>query len=128
MKTSTRNARTAALGRPAARRNNARGAAVSQIELLRMRVATAAATWKQAKEHLAQAKRRRKLAKLLARRAKKDARAAKENLEELREALADAQTHVANPWQAAMRRFSRTKTLRVNLKKRPARRARVRKK
>ena len=77
--------------RSAARRSRKRQPSLHPIELVQRRVAAATATWKQAKEHAAQAKRRKKLARLLARRAKKDARRAKENLEKLRHALAEAQ-------------------------------------
>lgn len=91
----------------AGRRHGAGGKLISQIDLLRMRVAAAASTWKRAKEQASQAKRRRKLAKLLAKRAKKDARTAKDNLDELRQALAATQAREANPWQAAAPSFSR---------------------
>ena len=101
---------------------------VSQIELLRMRVAAAATAWKQAKEHASQAKRRRKLAKLLAKRARKDARTARANLDELRATLTEAQTRAADPWQAAVRHLNKSKRTRATSKRRPAtRRAVVRK-
>jgi hypothetical protein len=94
--------RTTEAGRKSDRRH-----LVSQIELLRMRVAAAQTTWKQAKEQASHAKRRRKLAKLIAKRAKKDAKTAKVHLGEARQALALAQAQMARPRRPATVRADR---------------------
>jgi len=92
---------------------------MGQIELLRMRVAAAELTWKQAKEHANQAKRRRKLARLLAKRARKDARRAKENLDEIRTVLAEAEAKAATAGhRPARRKTVRSKPVAATAKKR----------
>ena len=61
MEPSTPKKTSSAVRRSVAPRDGAKRKLVSQVELLRVRVAAAEVTWKKAKEHASQAKRRRKL-------------------------------------------------------------------
>lgn len=101
---------------------------MSQIQLLRMRVAAAESLWKEVKEQVGQAKRRRKLAKLFAKRAKKNKKRAGANLEQARKALAEAETQLATiSRRPAPRKVSKSKNARALSKKRPTRKRSVRK-
>ncbi len=129
MKPSAQNKISATARRTAKQPNDSNRKLISQMQLLRMRVSAAEATWKEAKEQASHAKRRRKLARLLAKRAKKDAKTAKANLDELREALARAEAQsVPKRQRVAARKISKAKSTRSPSKKqRPSPRRRIRK-
>ena len=128
MKPSAQNRISATARRTAKQPNDSNRKLISQIELLRMRVSAAEATWKEAKEQASHAKRRRKLARLLAKRAKKDAKTAKANLDELREALARAEAQSAPKHRRVMsRKIGKAKSRSpFAKKKRPSSRHRIR--
>lgn len=82
-----------------------------EIELLRMRVASAESLLEETREQANRAKRRRKLAKLLAKRARKGAKQAKANLAKARKTLAVAEAKLADSGvRVAIRKPARAKT------------------
>jgi chromosome segregation ATPase len=118
MKPSTAKRMSSSARRGVTQRDGSGRKLISQIELLRMRVAAAEAAWKETKEQASQAKRRRKLARLMARRAKKDAKSAKSNLDEMREALARAEAQSALARRRAVsRKIRKAKTPGAHSKK-----------
>ena len=82
-----------------------------EIELLRMRVASAESLLEETLEQANLAKRRRKLAKLLAKRARRGAKQAKANLAKARKTLAAAEAKLADSGaRVAIRKPARART------------------